>query len=306
MNRFILDSAFGDDLHNHFDEICDNGASAFIWRLGQGLPPYPTAETDNVSRQVANCVRRSRPYAFYFAVHPWSDPIAQAQRTLELAAPYHPSSIWADLELKGNMIEPNISNAYKQYCYYLKDHSNIPIGVYSGQWCITGWFPNTLEWLPDFPYWNASYTAWDRAGNASSWLDFNIKFSNLPWLSYTGYPPVIAYQFTSHVNFIPENADWTKMIDNDWYLYLFEHGPKPVYNPPPLPVTIPYKIRNPLGLATYLRSLPSWNMGANVKLLWNGTRIDVLSNSNGWLKVQPNYSTGMPAGYVAENRAVPI
>jgi hypothetical protein len=295
----IIDAAFGDDLGTKFDQLCDNGADGFIWRLGQGLPPYSTAETDDVTKQVAACDRQQKPYAFYYPPHPWSDPIAQAQRTLQLAFAngYKPKYLWPDLELLGNMTDAQASANYKTYCYYLRDHSSVPVGVYSGNWCIEGLFPTVKEWIFEFPLWLSSYTFWSKIPIlATNWAQFSTNFNNLPQLSYTSYPVIPAYQFTNSdgMKFLGVNADYTKISDGMWFDHLFNNGPKPT----PAPVRKYRVTKFPSG--TYIRSLPSWNTGYNVPNGWRGylsTGI-ILGETTGWWKVA--------MGWVDKSRAIEI
>jgi hypothetical protein len=298
MNDFmIVDGAFGDDFGTKFDQLCDNGADGFIWRLGQGLPPYSTAETDDVTKQVAACDRRQKPYAFYYPPHPWSDPIAQAQRTLSLAFSnnYKPKYLWSDVELLGNMKDADVSAKYKIYTYYLRDHSPVPVGVYSGNWCIEGLFPSVKEWIFEFPLWMASYTAWGRVVT-NNWTQFSNNFNNLIPVGYAGYPEIPAYQFTNPdgLKFLGANADYTKISDGLWFDHLFNNGPKPV----PVPVSVrKYRVTNfPFG--TYIRSLSSWNTGYNTKWIGYLSTGTILGETANWWKV--------PMGYVDKARAVEI
>jgi len=294
-NDFLVcDGAFGDAFGTKFDQICDNGSDGFIWRLGQGLPPYSTAETDDVTNQVAACNRRNLPYAFYYAPHPWSDPTDQAIRTLNLAFANNnkPKYLWADLELLGNMTDANASARYRKYCYYLRDHSTVPVGVYAGNWAIEGLFPSVKEWVFEFPLWLASYTSWGRLQTAN-WTQFTYNFGNLSELSYTGYPYIPAYQFTNPdgLKFLGANADYTKIADSRWFDHLFNFGPKPT------PIVMrKYRVTNLFG--TYIRSYPSWNYGYNVRWIsYLSTGIILGETSNWW-------QTSL--GWVDKKRAVEI
>ena len=147
----------------------------------------------------------------------WHDPIQTSKTQIDWFMPdieeHKPSAIWLDCEqswanwtqfwanLRGEItsaqmlrVPPKaISDNALAVMQGLKKYTNIPIGIYTGQWFVNGYALPMAAWLDQYPLWLASYFDSNTVSYPATWdfinttppATFNPILSKRTWIPKT-------------------------------------------------------------------------------------------------------------------------
>lgn len=191
----------------------------------------------------------------------WHDPSVSVETQLSWFAPdiakYKPSKIWLDCEqswsfwsqywdrLRGKItgeqlqrVSPSaISNNALGVLTGMKRLTNIPIGIYTGQWFINSYALPMAQWIDNYPLWLASYFDGSEGGYPATWYFINTSppatfkpiFLKRPWVPKAYL--ILQYSSRMIAPGMKSPLDWDISYDPT--------APVPTHAPVPAPLPVP-------------------------------------------------------------------